>query len=101
MKKLWAIYKKHEEIPSMGFSPDSDFPCIYAEKAVLSLLLSDKITNIIVNSKNRFINDISPITIEDIDCKQNAINVVPKFCSCIINIKNSKIIYSILTSIKN
>lgn len=98
--KCIEYYKKHEEIPSMGFSPDSDFPCIYAEKAVLSLLLSDKINNIYINSNNKFINNLSPITIEDIDCKQNAINVVPKFCSCIINIKNSKIMPSVINTLK-
>ena len=96
--KCIEYYKKHEEIPSVGFSPDGDFPCIYAEKASLSLLLSDKITNI--NSKNNFTKDFSPIIVESIDCDQNAINVVPKFCSIILNIKNSKTMPSIITTFK-
>lgn len=96
--KCIEYYKKHEEIPIMGFSPDSDFPCIYAEKAVLSLLLSDKISNININSKNNFTNNISPIVIENIDSNQNAINVVPKFCSIILNIKNSKIMPNIINT---
>src|SRR5690606_16783173 len=27
-------YFKHEEMPSMGFAPDADFPIIYAEKGI-------------------------------------------------------------------
>ena len=52
--KCIDYYKKHEEIPCLGFSPDSDFPCIYAEKSVISLYISDKISNIKSISKNRF-----------------------------------------------
>ncbi len=33
-------YKKHEEMPTIGFSPDADFPCIYAEKSILSSCIS-------------------------------------------------------------
>ena len=29
-------YKEVEELPTVGFSPDADFPCIYAEKSILS-----------------------------------------------------------------
>ena len=28
-------YKEHEELPTVAFSPDADFPCIYAEKSIL------------------------------------------------------------------
>lgn len=75
--KCINYYKAHEEIPSVGFSPDSDFPCIYAEKSVLSLCISDKL------SFNNIIN------LEDLDCNNNAINVVPKYCSCILKLDNS------------
>ena len=37
-EKSWKCinyYKEHEEIPSLGFSPDADFPCIYAEKSII------------------------------------------------------------------
>lgn len=71
--KCINYYKEHEELPTIGFSPDADFPCIYAEKGVLSLSICDKL-----------ISDF-PIKIENIDCANNAINVVPKFCS--INLK--------------
>lgn len=98
--KCIEYYKKHEEIPSMGFSPDSDFPCIYAEKSVISLLLSDKISNINVISKNRFANNTPSILIESIDCNNNAINVVPKFCSIILNVLDTKVMASVIDSSK-
>jgi len=98
--KCIEYYKKHEEIPSMGFSPDSDFPCIYAEKSVVSLLLSDKITNISTVSKNKISNKTPLITIENIDCDNNAINVVPKFCNVTLNIKNNQIMHNVITLVK-
>ncbi len=67
--KCINYYKEHEEIPSFGFSPDADFPCIYAEKALLN-----------VHLKQKYISN-NCITISDIDYKNNAMNVVPKFCS--------------------
>jgi succinyl-diaminopimelate desuccinylase len=30
-------YFKHEEMPTMGFAPDADFPIIYAEKGIVDL----------------------------------------------------------------
>ena len=38
--KCIEYYKEKEETPSLGFSPDADFPCIYAEKGLLSTYLS-------------------------------------------------------------
>lgn len=32
-------YKEHEELPDFGFTPDADFPLIYAEKGILLLQL--------------------------------------------------------------
>lgn len=90
--KCINYYKEHEEIPSIGFSPDADFPCIYAEKSVLSLLISQNINS-------------SSITIEDIDCENNAINVVPKFCSLVLNLDNSinmeNVLHFLKTTISN
>lgn len=57
-----------EEIPNIGFSPDADFPCIYAEKGILSLQLVHPFS-------------LENIEILEIDCNQNALNVVPKYCS--------------------
>lgn len=71
-EKSWkciAHYKAiGEEIPTIGFSPDADFPCIYAEKGILSLRLSHPFS-------------IPHMTILNIDCENNALNVVPKYCS--------------------
>ena len=52
--KCMDYYKANEEIPTVGFSPDSDFPCIYAEKSVISLTLSQEIAKITPSLKNRF-----------------------------------------------
>lgn len=98
--KCIEYYKKHEEIPTLGFSPDSDFPCIYAEKSVISILISEKLSSIGLISKNKSCLQEIPIGIEEIDCNQNAINVVPKFCSIVLNIKDSVIMPNIITSAK-
>lgn len=98
--KCIEYYKKHEEIPTLGFSPDSDFPCIYAEKSVISLFLYQEISKITVSLKNRFSMQNSAITIEEINCMQNAINVVPKFCSVILKIENSKLMTNLISSCK-
>lgn len=72
-------YKKHEEIPSIGFSPDSDFPCIYAEKGLISPFLIMDYSNY----KNK------DIVLSNIDCNDNPLNVVPKYCSCNIKVKDN------------
>lgn len=74
-------YRAHEEIPSIGFSPDADFPCIYAEKTVLTQELKTDISQF--EDKN--------IKIKSIDCNNNAVNVVPKICSVVLNINPDKI----------
>lgn len=67
--KCIKYYKDHEESPTVGFSPDADFPCIYAEKALLTVRTRE---NYVENEK---------IKIKAIDCRNNRINVVPKYCS--------------------
>lgn len=62
-------YKKHEELPTVGFSPDADFPCIYSEKALLTVYTEEDYKE----------NNI--IKIKGIDCRNNRINVVPKYCA--------------------
>ena len=73
-------YKKVEELPTVGFSPDADFPCIYAEKSILSCYI-----------KEDYKNNFDKIKIKDIDCNNNALNVVPKFCSLVLEINEQKI----------
>lgn len=72
-------YKAHEEIPSIGFSPDADFPCIYAEKGLISPFL-------IMDYSNFLDKDI---VLKNINCNDNPLNVVPKYCSCNIATKNN------------
>ena len=67
--KCIDYYKAHEEIPTVGFSPDADFPCIYAEKAILT-----------VKTKAKYVEN-SNIKIIEIDCRNNRVNVVPKYCA--------------------
>lgn len=62
-------YKEHEELPTVGFSPDADFPCIYSEKALLTVYTEEDYKE----------NNI--IKIKGIDCRNNRINVVPKYCA--------------------
>lgn len=73
-------YKEVEEIPTFAFSPDADFPCIYAEKSILNCYVD----------MNYPKDNNSNIKIKDIDCNNNALNVVPKFCSTILEIDSSK-----------
>ena len=72
-------YKETEEIPDIAFSPDANFPCIYAEKTIESLFLKQKY------EKN------PTLYIEDISTNNNAINVVPKYCSITLGVDNSEI----------
>lgn len=61
-------YKEVEEHPTIGFSPDADFPAIYAEKGILSLEILNKF-------------ELDNFEILDIDTNGNALNVVPKYVS--------------------
>lgn len=74
--KCIKYYKEHEEMPTVGFSPDADFPCIYSEKALLT----------VYTEKEYVEND--KIRIKEIDCKNNRINVVPKYCSVKLEVNN-------------
>ena len=73
-------YKEVEELPTVGFSPDADFPCIYAEKSILSCYINEN-----YNDK------VNKIRIKEIDCSNNALNVVPKFCSLVLEINKDNI----------
>ena len=100
--KCIEYYKEHEEIPTVGFSPDADFPCIYAEKSVLSVLVSqvlptDKKTNLL----KKLLNTTSPIQIESMDCANNAINVVPKICTSILYIEKNINSTNLITFLKS
>lgn len=84
-------YKEKEELPTIGFSPDADFPCIYAEKGIATVYLKDDFTKY---------KDY-PIKISNIDCNNNAINVVPKICTVTLDIDPYKINLSEVTNFIN
>ena len=73
-------YKETEELPDISFSPDANFPCIYAEKTIESIYLNQKYT------------PDSTLYIESISTNNNAINVVPKYCSVTLRYDKSKTI---------
>lgn len=79
--KCIDYYKLHEEIPNVGFSPDADFPCIYAEKGILTTVLKQEYTP--------YTDDL--IFIEDINSFNNAINVVPKLCEATLHVNTNKV----------
>ena len=84
-------YKLHEEIPNIGFSPDADFPCIYAEKSVLTQEFKSEMCQF----------DNIDIKVKLIDCNNNATNVVPKICSTVLSINSDKIkIESFINNLK-
>ena len=71
--KCIEYYKSHEELPTIGFSPDADFPCIYAEKGFLNAFL-----------ESNYVSDDN-IKIKSIVC-DNAINIVPKYAESTLEI---------------
>ena len=87
-EKEWKCinyYKEHEELPSYGFSPDANFPVIFAEKGILSYWFEEEYSK----DKN--------ILIKSIDCNNNPFNVVPKICKTELEANNDvdKVIESI------
>ncbi len=99
--KCISYYKEHEEFPTVGFSPDADFPCIYAEKGVLSLLLKQDLNTLISPKKFPFgISTSLPIEIECLECQNNAINVVPKIASCILKLQKNIHVTSVISALK-
>ena len=81
-------YRETEDLPNVSFSPDANFPCIYAEKTIESIYLKQKYTP-------------SPtLYIESISTNNNAINVVPKYCSVTLKFDKFKVI-NIIEELKN
>lgn len=70
-------YKRNEELPTISFSPDGNFPCIYAEKGIITIRLEHKY--------NLSIGEILEISSGD-----NAINVVPKIAYMKIKLNNNE-----------
>lgn len=73
--KCIEYYKEHEELPTIGFSPDADFPCIYAEKGFLNTFI-----------ESHYFPD-GNIKLKNIIC-DNAINIVPKYAECTLELSD-------------
>ena len=72
-------YFKHKKPPTMAFTPDADFPVIYAEKGIIvfdlvKIIKTNSSSNIILKSING----------------GNAANMVPDYCEAILQVKDSK-----------
>ncbi len=91
--KCINYYKAHkEDLPSVSFSPDADFPCIYAEKSILTSYLK-------MDYSSHLTDDI---ILKEINTYGNPINVVPKVCSITLKINDKKLKMSeIIDSLKN
>lgn len=87
--KCINYYKDHEEVPDISFSPDANFPCIYAEKHILSTLIKQKY------------NSNDDIVITNLDYANNALNVVPKYCSCILELSSRLNYHDLISNLKN
>ncbi|MDX8359234.1 dipeptidase PepV [Cytobacillus sp. IB215316] len=72
-------YFKHEEMPTMGFAPDADFPIIYAEKGIADIHL--------IKKKNQnHISSQSDIVLESFQ-SGSRFNMVPEFAEAKLTIK--------------
>ncbi len=77
-EKNWECinyYKQNEEAPTIGFSPDADFPGIYAEKGIITIKIEHDW-------------NIENADILEVNCGDNAINVVPKYCMIRLKLRN-------------
>lgn len=86
--KCINYYKEHEEWPAIGFSPDANFPGIFAEKGILS-----------ISVKNNF--SIKDFEIIDISTNNNAINVVPKYASITLKCLTPSILDNVIYKLEN
>ncbi|UAC47600.1 dipeptidase PepV [Bacillus aquiflavi] len=75
-------YFQHEEMPTMGFAPDADFPIIYAEKGVADIELAQ--LPVQVEKKE---NEIEVVSFSAGRRK----NMVPDFATCSLNIDGNQI----------
>lgn len=68
-ERLWECIKKYnekEQIPDYGFTPDANFPLIYAEKGLLQIdLIADNESSLCFKGGDAYNSVPSNITIED------------------------------------
>jgi succinyl-diaminopimelate desuccinylase len=71
-------YFKHEEMPTMGFAPDADFPIIYAEKGIADFDLCQKFEKT---------NEVGDIILQSFQSGRRY-NMVPDFAEAVLLVKN-------------
>jgi succinyl-diaminopimelate desuccinylase len=74
-------YFKHEEMPTLGFAPDADFPIIYAEKGISDFDIVQKI-------ESQELSD-SPFQVLSF-LSGRRYNMVPDFAKATLHIKNEQ-----------
>jgi len=73
-------YVANEELPVAGFTPDSDFPVIYAEKGVLHVAFSQEFSGL----------EDAAVTLESLKCG-TVVNMVPDKAEAVLNINGRQI----------
>jgi succinyl-diaminopimelate desuccinylase len=73
-------YFKHEEMPTMGFAPDADFPIIYAEKGIADFDLCQKPVET---------NEDGDIQLQSFQSGLRY-NMVPDFAEAVLLVKNGQ-----------
>jgi len=68
-------YFEKEEMPTMGFAPDADFPIIYAEKGILDIKFNQKLTSEDVGNEFKLISFSSG----------RRVNMVPDYAKAVIS----------------
>ena len=76
-------YFKHEEMPTLGFAPDADFPIIFAEKGIADFDLVQK--ELCKDESNRRPN-VELIRFES----GRRYNMVPDFARAVVQVQNEK-----------
>lgn len=74
-------YFKHEEMPTMGFAPDADFPIIYAEKGIADFDLHQKLKGT---------NEGGEIQLQSLSAGRRY-NMVPDFAEAVLLIESERI----------
>lgn len=79
-ESLWrgiAKYQEKEEMPTMGFSPDSTFPLVYAEKGLLQCKLKSKPSGIIFSGGDAY-NSVPSKVVYNLDSQDEFIAKLDK-----------------------
>ncbi|GHH97342.1 dipeptidase PepV [Neobacillus kokaensis] len=85
-------YFNHEEMPTLGFAPDADFPIINAEKGIANF---DIVQNVLVpEASNNNIGVVSFVS-------GKRYNMVPDFAKAVLNTKNQNEISQQFTNFMN